>query len=123
MKLLLVSNTYPPGDISGVGTLVFELAAEARRRRVDVRVLTRRAVLEAATGVVSTGGAKLLFPLLAAFRCLGIVRRWVPDVIHVHESDGVLIVLMVRLGRLLRRPWGRCRIVATLQVSYVEERR
>lgn len=123
MKLLLVSNTYPPGDISGVGTLVFELAAEARRRRLDVRVLTRRSVGEGAAGVVSTGGAKVLFPLLAASRCLGIVRRWVPDVIHVHESDGVLIVLLVRLGRLLRRPWGRCRVVATLQVSYVEERR
>jgi len=45
------------------------------------------------------------------------------DVIHVHESDGVLVVLRQRLARLFGRAAGRARLVATLQVSYRRERR
>src|SRR5205085_5033838 len=39
------------------------------------------------------------------------------------ESDGALVAVLLRLLRLLGAPAGRARLVATLQVSYVEERR
>ena len=128
MKLLLVSNTYPPDDISGVGTLVFGLAAEARRRGSHVRVLTRRRSVAAESAreeedLLEARGPKIFFPLAAGLCFLRLVRGWTPEVIHVHESDGVVIVLLTRLGRLFGRRWGRSRIVATLQVSYAEERR
>lgn len=128
MKLLLVTNTYPPGDISGVGSLVFELAAEARRRGSQVRVLTRHQPAAAETtrdgeDLLEARGGKIFFPLVAGLCFLRLVRGWTPEVIHVHESDGVVIVLLTRLARLLGRRWGRSRIVATLQVSYAEERR
>ena len=42
---------------------------------------------------------------------------------HVHESDGALVVVAVRFARLLRSRLGAARVVATLQVSYAEERR
>jgi glycosyltransferase involved in cell wall biosynthesis len=123
MRLLLVSNTYPPRDISGVGALVFEMAREAERRGHDVRVLTRAERASRDPAVLGVPGAKALFPFNAA---LAFVRQFAaepPAVVHVHESDGALIVLAVRIARRAGRPLGAARIVATLQVSYREERR
>ena len=122
MKLLLVSNTYPPRDISGVGALVFELKREAQRRGHDVRVLTRADERIDDPAVIGVPGRKLLFPFHVS-RALG--RQFSTDppaIVHVHESDGALIVLAIRAARKLGRPLGRARIVATLQVSYREER-
>lgn len=122
MRVALVSNTYPPHDISGVGTLVLELARQLRASGHDAVVLTRRA----AAGdpfAVATGGAKLLFPLAVGWTYLRSLDGRPFDGVHVHESDGVLVALLVRLARLLGRPSGRARLVATLQVSYVRERR
>jgi glycosyltransferase involved in cell wall biosynthesis len=122
MRLAIVTNTYPPHDISGVGTLVVELAGQLRASGHQAVVLTRRA----APGdpfAVTTGGPKVLFPLAVAGSYLRAARERPFDGVHVHESDGVLVVLLVRLARLLARPAGRARLVATLQVSYVRERR
>ena len=123
MRLLLVTNTYPPGDISGVGALVSELAAEAERQGHAVRVLTRAAHRGADDAVLGVPGPKLLFPLTCALSFLRWFRAEPPDVIHVHESDGALVALAVRAARTLRRPLGDAKVVATLQVSYAEERR
>lgn len=119
MRVLIVTNTYPPADISGVGTLVAELAAELDRRGHRVAVVCRQAAPQDPYAA-AIGGPKLLFPLLAALRLgrVGGLGAW--DVLHLHESDGVGVALLARLRRLcgLAAP----RIAATLQVSYREER-
>jgi glycosyltransferase involved in cell wall biosynthesis len=121
MRILIVTNTYPPADISGVGTLVFELAQQLDTTGHTVRVLVRRAA-EGDRLAVRVPGAKLLFPLRCAWRYVGLARHGRFDVVHLHESDGVLVALAVRLARLLGRPAGAARVVATLQVSYRRER-
>jgi glycosyltransferase involved in cell wall biosynthesis len=121
VKVLLVSNTYPPADLSGVGTLACELAERLAKNGHAVRVLTRRP-LPGDLHAEAVSGPKLLFPLLAALRFLRSPRTaW--DLVQVHESDGALVALLLRLLRLLGMAAGRARLVATLQVSYVEERR
>ena len=118
MRILIVTNTYPPADITGVGALAVELARALGDGGHDVRVLTRTAPAGDAYAV-ATGGSKLGFPLRAAARFLTLAPF---DLCHVHESDGTFVVLLVRLLRWLRRRRGRARLVATLQVSYVRER-
>ena len=116
MRVAIVTNTYPPHDISGVGTLVAELAAQLSAAGHEVAVLTRRPVPGDAA-VRATGGSKLLFPLAVAGLYLREARRRPFDVVHVHESDGFAVLVLARLHG--RRP----RLVATLQVSYRRERR
>ncbi len=122
MRILIVTSTYPPADISGVGVLVSELAHQLAGGDHHVRVLTRRppAGDPYALGV---RGPKLLFPLTAGWRYLRLMAASPFDLVHVHESDGVFVVLLHRFARLLRRRSGRPPLVATLHVSYVRERR
>ncbi len=115
MRVLLIANTLPPRDVSGVGEQVLQLKAGLEGLGDEVEVLGRR-------GPGNPGGApgpKLLFPLAvvpAAWRAL---RRFRPDVVQVHESDGAFAALLVRAVRGLIEP--RPLLVALLQVSYVEE--
>ena len=120
MRVLSLTNTYPPDDVSGVGTLVAELSRALAAAGHEPVVWARRGSA-ADTFVVGLGGGKLAFPLRAGWRLLAGGERF--DAVHVHESDGVVAALALRLLRLLRRPAGRTRLVATLQVSYCEERR
>lgn len=134
MRVLIVTNTYPPGDISGVGTLALELARRLDAAGHPVRVLTRRATPDD-PWAVTIGGPKLHFPARAALAYLRLARGAGGkrdrggeegdlrgfDLVHLHESDGVLVALAARLGRLAGRRGPR--LLATLQVSYVEERR
>jgi glycosyltransferase involved in cell wall biosynthesis len=125
MRVAIVTNTYPPHDISGVGTLCAELAVQLPAAGHEAVVLTRRAAPDTPEGRAArtTDGSKLLFPLAVARLYLREVRRTSRfDVVHVHESDGFAVALLVRLARLLRRPSGRTRLIATLQVSYRRER-
>ena len=62
MRILLVTNTYPPADITGVGALAHELKAALRADGHDASVLTR-SVPAGEEGVIATGGGKLLFPM------------------------------------------------------------
>ena len=117
MKILVVTNTYPPGDISGVGSLAQELL-EGLEGRAEIHVLTRRGP-EAAGRVHSTGGPKLLFPLLAGVSYLRSQERF--DVVHVNESDGVVVALALRLSRWLGRRGPR--LCVSFQVSYHAEGR
>lgn len=121
MRLLIVTNTYPPADITGVGALVYELAQQLRAEGHDAVVLTRAAP-EDDPSAVATGGRKLLFPWHAGRRFLKLAQEKPFDLVHVHESDGVLVALALRLARWLGRPSGRARLMATLQVSYRRER-
>lgn len=121
MRILIVSNTYPPADISGVGALVYELAHQLGASGHHVVVLTRQAP-EGDPYAVGTAGRKLLYPLLAGFLFLRLWRRHRFDLVHVHESDGVAVVLLLRLLRLFGLAGGRARLVSTLQVSYRRER-
>lgn len=116
MRVLLVTNTYPPADISGVGSLAEELL-EGLGDRAEIRVLTRAAPQDRA-GIDATGGSKAAFPLRAAFWALARGRE-TPDIIHVSESDGALVALLVAFRRSVGRPVPR--LVAAFQVSYTTE--
>lgn len=118
MRILIVSNTYPPADISGVGALVYELAHQLGARGHAVSVLTRKAP-PGDPYAVGTGGPKLLYPVLAGFSFLRLVLRQGFDLVHVHESDGVAVVVLLRFLRLFGL---KARLVSTLQVSYRRER-
>ena len=112
MRVLLVANTLPPTDLSGVGEQVVQLATGLRERGHEVRVLGR-----ATHGLAAS---KILFPLTIGWRLAREVRRFDPHVVQVHESDAGLA-----LARCRRRRGGGRRplLVALLQVSYCEERR
>lgn len=113
LRVLLVANTLPPKDVSGVGEQVLQLAAGLREAGCEVEVLGR--------GPGQAGGPKVLFPILAVPAVRRALRRFRPHVVQVHESDGGLAALLVRM--LAPRLDPRPRLVALLQVSYVEELR
>lgn len=122
MRVLIISMTYPPADISGVGVLVHELAHQLGDGGHHVRVITRRPPKDDAYAL-GVWGPKLLFPLTAVWRYLRLAATSSFDLVHVHESDGVFVALILRCARLLRWRAGTSRLVATLHVSYVRERR
>lgn len=122
LRILILTNTYPPADISGVGTLVFELARQLDREGHEVTALVRESA-ENDHLALPTGGAKLLFPLWALWTFWRRLRHQNFDVIHLHESDGVLVGLLHWWARGLGFTLGQAQLVATLQVSYVRERR
>jgi len=113
VRVLLLANTLPPRDVSGVGEQVLQLAVGLREAGCDVEVLGR--------GPDAVRGPKVLFPLFAVPAVWRALRRFRPHVVQVHESDGGLAALLVAAvaSRLDPPP----RLVALLQVSYVEERR
>ena len=111
--MLLVANTLPPRDVSGVGEQVLQLAAGLRQEGAEVEILGR--------GPGGVDGPKALFPLLAVPAVWRALRRFRPDVVQVHESDGGLAALLVAWLAPSLEP--RPRLVALLQVSYREERR
>lgn len=111
--MLLVANTLPPRDVSGVGEQVLQLAAGLRQEGAEVEVLGR--------GPGGVAGPKALFPLLAVPAVWRALRRFRPDVVQVHESDGGLAALLVAWLAPSLEP--RPRLAALLQVSYREERR
>lgn len=113
VRVLLVANTLPPRDVSGVGEQVLQLAAGLRAAGCEVEVLGR--------GPGQVGGPKILFPLFAVPALRRALRRFRPHVVQVHESDGGLAAWWVRV--LAPRLDPGPRLVALLQVSYVEERR
>ncbi|HEX2164819.1 MAG TPA: glycosyltransferase family 4 protein [Thermoanaerobaculia bacterium] len=113
LRVLLVANTLPPADVSGVGEQVLQLAAGLRAAGEEVTVLGR--------GSGGARGPKAFFPLTIVPAAFAALLRLRPHVVQVHESDGALAALLVRLLRPFLRP--RPRLVALLQVSYREERR
>jgi glycosyltransferase involved in cell wall biosynthesis len=113
-RVLLVANTLPPQDVSGVGEQVLQLAAGLREAGCEVEILGRG-------GPDGVAGPKVLFPLFAVPAVWRALRRFRPHVVQVHESDGGLAALLVAIAAPLLDPAPR--LVALLQVSYVEERR
>ncbi len=113
MRVLLIANTLPPRDVSGVGEQVVQLAAGLGRRGFTVEVLGR--------GKGGARGPKVLFPLLVVPAALLALLRLRPEVVQVHESDGAFAALTTVLCRPFLRP--RPLLLALLQVSYVRERR
>lgn len=113
MRVLLIANTLPPADVSGVGEQVLQLAAGLRETGDEVVVLGR--------GPGGASGPKVLFPLLVVPAVLKALRRFRPHVVQVHESDGALAALLVAVLAPLLAP--RPLLAALLQVSYVEELR
>ncbi len=111
MRILMVANTLPPTDISGVGEQVLQLAAGLRARGHEVEVLGR--------GRDGAHGPKLFFPVTVLPAFLRRWRRFRPHVVQVHESDGALVAFAAAaLGAFGDQ---RRLLVALLQVSYVEE--
>jgi glycosyltransferase involved in cell wall biosynthesis len=113
MRILLIANTLPPRDVSGVGEQVLQLAAGLRDLGNDVEVLGR--------GPGGAAGPKVLFPLFVVPAVWRALRRFRPHVVQVHESDGALAALLVVILRGVLEP--RPFLVALLLVSYVEELR
>jgi glycosyltransferase involved in cell wall biosynthesis len=111
MRVLLIANTLPPRDVSGVGEQVLQLAAGLRELGDEVEVLGR--------GPGGAAGPKVLFPLLVAPAVWRAVRRFRPHVVQVHESDGAVAALVVKVLGSWIEP--RPLLTALLQVSYVEE--
>jgi glycosyltransferase involved in cell wall biosynthesis len=111
MRVLLIANTLPPRDVSGVGEQVLQLAAGLREKGDVVEVLGR--------GPGGAAGPKVLFPLTVVPAVWRALRRFRPHVVQVHESDGALAALLVAVVAPLLAP--RPLLVALLQVSYVEE--
>jgi glycosyltransferase involved in cell wall biosynthesis len=109
--VLLIANTLPHTDLSGVGEQVVQLAGGLREAGHEVEVLGR--------GPGGAPGPKVLFPLTVALPFLRLRRRFRPHVVQVHESDGVCAALLTLVLRALWRPQPL--LVALLQVSYVEE--
>lgn len=112
MRVLLIANTLPPTDVSGVGEQVVQLAAGLEERGHEVKIVGRPP-----RGWASRKG---LFPLAVVPATIRALRRFQPDVVQVHESDGAFAAVSVRL---LRGRRARPLLLALLQVSYVEERR
>lgn len=115
MRVLLIANTLPPRDLSGVGEQVLQLAAGLTTLGHEVEILGRKS--EDRDGAP---GPKILFPLTIVPAALRALRRLRPDVVQVHESDGALAVSAVLWAR---RKEGRPMLAALLQVSYVEEKK
>jgi glycosyltransferase involved in cell wall biosynthesis len=111
LRVLLIANTLPPDDISGVGEQVLQLAAGLRGRGHEVEVLGR------SRGTI--GRIKLLFPLTIVWRAHRLVAHFRPHVVQVHESDGALAALWIRVIGALASPVPK--VVALQQVSYLEE--
>jgi glycosyltransferase involved in cell wall biosynthesis len=113
LRVLLVANTLPPRDVSGAGEQVLQLAAGLRQEGFEVEVLGR--------GPGGVAGPKTLFPLFAVPAVWRSLRRFRPDVVQFHESDGGLAALLAAwlAPGLAPRPL----LAALLQVSYREERR
>jgi glycosyltransferase involved in cell wall biosynthesis len=113
LRVLLIANTLPPRDVSGVGEQVLQLVAGLEGLGDEVEVLGR--------GPHGAAGPKVLFPLTIVPAAWRRIRRFRPHVVQVHESDGALAALLVKAsGALLAT---RPLLVALLQVSYVEELR
>ncbi len=110
-RILLIANTLPPKDISGVGEQVVQLAAGLNQRGLEVEILGR--------GPGGARGPKLLFPLTIVPAVLWRLWKFRPQVVQVHESDGALAALSTVFLRLFLRP--RPILVALQQVSYVQE--
>jgi glycosyltransferase involved in cell wall biosynthesis len=113
MRILLVVNTLPPDDVSGVGEQVLQLAAGLEALGHEVRVLGRPR-----HGV---GASKLLFPLTVVPAMRRELARFRPHLVQTHESDGALALLVAAIGRAVADP--RPRLSVLLQVSYCEELR
>ena len=113
MRILLVANTLPPDDVSGVGEQVLQLAAGLEGLGHEVRVLGRSRV--------GPGARKLLFPLTVVPRLRRAMAELRPHVVQTHESDGGLGLLAAAVRRSLTEPAPRLAVL--LQVSYCEELR
>jgi glycosyltransferase involved in cell wall biosynthesis len=111
MRVLLIANTLPPADISGVGEQVLQLASGLEARGHDVEILGR--------GQNGAPGPKLLFPVAVVPAFLRRLREYRPHVVQVHESDGALVAFLTRVLGAMVAP--RPVLTALLQVSYIEE--
>ena len=111
-RVLFVVNTLPPLDLSGAGEQVVQLASGLRSHGVEVDLLGR--------GPKGARGPKMFFPLTVVWPALRRIRSGRYDAVQVHESDGGLLALAVRMLRFVLPGF---RFVALLQVSYDEERR
>jgi glycosyltransferase involved in cell wall biosynthesis len=111
MRVLLVANTLPPRDVSGVGEQVLQLATGLEAAGHQVEVLGR--------GAGGARGPKVLFPLMVVPAFLRTLHRFRPDVVQVHESDGGLVALLTKVTAPVLEPSPL--LAALLQVSYVEE--
>lgn len=113
MRVLMIANTLPPADLSGVGEQVLQLTAGLRAAGHEVELLGR--------GPGGARGPKLLFPLTVIPPLVSALRRFRPDVVQVHESDGAFAAFLTAvLAPGLDPP---PRVIALLQVSYMEEAR
>ena len=111
MRVLLVVNTMPPQDLSGVGEQVVQLARGLRAAGHEVEILGR--------GPGGAFGPKLFFPITVLPALWKRLTTFRPHIVQVHESDGALAALAVAARRGLLQPSPL--LVSLIQVSYIEE--
>ncbi len=111
MRVLLVVNTLPSTDISGVGEQVVQLAAGLESVGHQIEILGR--------GNQGARGPKLLYPFTVLPPFWRLCRSFRPHVVQIHESDGALVGLLVKILQGMQDPSPR--LIALQQVSYLEE--
>lgn len=119
MRILVLNDTYPPGNQGGAGVVAHRLARELARRGHHVRVVTGAAG-PAATGPVVEDGVEICRirasfasrwavylgllnpPAAAAVRRETLAFR--PDVVHAHNVHGLLSFHSLHAARVTGAP-------------------
>ncbi len=113
LRVLLVVNTLPPHDISGVGEQIFQLNDALQKKGIQTLLLGRN---KNSKGLTSK---KFLFPITVLPRVLKALSRFSPNVVQVHESDGFMVNVAVKIWNAITGK--KVKIITTLAVTYVEE--
>lgn len=120
MKVLLLTDYYPPDKIGGVGEIVKNLFAAYRRDGHDVTVLTSGKYRESERkeGIIRTSKSLIASALINNLVLLRIIAFNKVDCIHLHQSSTTLCLPLLYL-LFKRKPF----IINSLQVSYISEMR
>lgn len=114
LRVLLLTDYYPPDKIGGVGELVSQLACMYRELGHSVTVLTTGST-DVDESVLRSSKRLTLGVLQNNVHALRFVLKEQFDVVHMHQAGSTLF--------LLARPFFRRfpRVITSLQVSYGRE--
>jgi glycosyltransferase involved in cell wall biosynthesis len=89
LRVLVVTNLFPPQEFGGYGRKLWEFTAELRRRGHDIKVLTVDAPTLARPGIVGTDD---LEPMVE--RSLVLYGVWQDGTAYMHEDPAVRTAVM-----------------------------
>jgi len=119
MKILLLTDYYPPDRVGGVGVIAKELKAAYEDLGHEVHVLTSgpRRTDDLRRNVHRTSPKMLWALFLNNFRALRLIRREGFSLVHMHHASSTVFLLSLWLQRV--PPF----VLDSLQVSYRSEAR